>query len=830
MEKLKPILPFFLLAAVAIVVIVMVFPSTHPYGGISLPLNDDQMIELSKKNLKDLGIDYAALTPDAKLSTNRKLIRQTQEQFGLEQSNKLLRETIPGYTWEIRWRKKQKVDILTAADEKDSQAIAEKVTDALFGDIFLQFDTKGRLLRFERKIKDSTAISSLSGEEAKGLANSFLNRFSSFEQLSEDTGKAEKTKAPPISEKEGNVKFSTGEEAQKKIERPHRTDFEYRWATTSRELQDKIVIKVAVSGNVVSLYSVDYTVPDKFTDSTIVIVQVIIMVCVYIAIVILMIVFAFKLFRSFEIGFRMAVIIGIIAGSIAGIDAYIGGMKESIGEIILQVLVASVFMGGILIPLWAVAESLVRETWKEKFITLDLLSKGYVVQPRIGESIIRGIGLGIGMLALWLILTKIASLPIHLWFGSTENKQFREFSVFSPALYVLGRSLYVNAFNVSLFVMFFVSLLRKRIASAVVLGLAGAFIFALLNQENVQPLPIGMLMEFATGILIVWTFYRYDALAAFMTLFTYTAAQKTAGFLSVGHPALASSGYTLVGFFGLLLIGSAASMYRKNEVTDFDSIAPAFARHITERQRLQQELEIARQVQMSFLPKANPTTYKLDIASRCAPALEVGGDYYDFIELGSDRLGVAVGDVSGKGTQAAFFMTLTKGFLRALAKVSNSPSSILSQVNKLFYENVERGVFISMVYGIFDTKQQTITLARAGHNPVIMRSTTGSNVQVVNPMGLALGLDAGDAFSKSIQEVTIPFQQGDLFVFYTDGFPEAMNKTMEEFGEERLCQTVQQLAHNSAAEIMDGIFAEMKRFVGKAKQHDDMTIVVVKVA
>jgi len=100
---------------------------------------------------------------------------------------------------------------------------------------------------------------------------------------------------------------------------------------------------------------------------------------------------------------------------------------------------------------------------------------------------------------------------------------------------------------------------------------------------------------------------------------------------------------------------------------------------------------------------------------------------------------------------------------------------------------------------------------------------------VVNPMGLALGLDPGETFSKSIQEVSIPFQSGDLFVFYTDGFPEAMNKTMEEFGEERLCQTVQKYAHGSAAEIMDGVFADMKQFVGKAKQHDDMTIVVVKI-
>jgi len=207
----------------------------------------------------------------------------------------------------------------------------------------------------------------------------------------------------------------------------------------------------------------------------------------------------------------------------------------------------------------------------------------------------------------------------------------------------------------------------------------------------------------------------------------------------------------------------------------------------------------------------------------------VEGDYYDFIDLAENRLGVAVGDVSGKGTQAAFFMTLTKGFLRALANVSGSPSQVLTQVNRLFYESVDRGMFISMVYGIFDMRNHRLTLARAGHNPVIMRKSGASEVQTVNPGGMALGLDPGDAFARSIEQEEISFQPGDLFVFYTDGFPEAMNKKNEEFGEERLAQSVAKHATQSAEEIMSGIYQDVKSFTGTAKQHDDMTIVVVKV-
>lgn len=829
MEKLKPILPFFVLAAVAIVVIVMVFPSTHPYGGISLLLNDDEMIELSKRTLQDMNIDVFDLAPQAQLRVNRKLVRQTQEEFGIEQSNKLLKETTPGYYWEVKWRKEKPLEaFMSAGSEEGSQA--QKVVDALLGDINLKFDTRGRLLGFDRKIADSIRIPSISSQQAKEMALSFVKRFSTFEQLHEDTTAIDTSGAPLQAEtqRKGGVKFSISDDSEKKIERPRRTAFTYTWTTSSPELNDKIVITVGIEGNVVAKYETEYKTPAQKTGA--VTVHQVVIVLAYAGIIILMLVFAFKRIRSFEIGFRIGTIAGVVAGIILGVELYLTLYKEGGWEIFIPILFGPLFMGGSLILIWAVSESVVRETWKEKFITIDLLSKGHFIHSRIGENIVKGITLGVGSFAVWLVLLKLAGYVSPLWVSATDDNPLQLFTIVTPPMYVVGHNFFNNMFVVSFYVMFLVSLLRKRIGSPVVLILLGAVILALLNRESIQPLPVGILTQFVVGAITIWVFYRYDALAAFLALFAFSVTRDTGGLIIAGHSSLASSGYVLVGFFALLLVGSVASLYRKNEIIDFDSITPAFARHITERQRLQQELEIARQVQMSFLPKANPTAYKLDIASRCAPALEVGGDYYDFIELGPDRLGVAVGDVSGKGTQAAFFMTLAKGFLRALAKVSDSPSAILSQVNKLFYENVERGVFISMVFGIFDTKKHTITMARAGHNPVIMRSTTGSDVQVINPMGLALGLDAGETFSKSIQEVSIPCQPGDLFVFYTDGFPEAMNKTMEEFGEDRLCQTVQRLAHSSAAEIMDGIFAEMKQFVGKAKQHDDMTIVVVKVA
>jgi len=187
---------------------------------------------------------------------------------------------------------------------------------------------------------------------------------------------------------------------------------------------------------------------------------------------------------------------------------------------------------------------------------------------------------------------------------------------------------------------------------------------------------------------------------------------------------------------------------------------------------MQRELEIARDVQMGFLPNEMPEINGLEIAAQCIPALEVGGDYYDFIPLNSNKLGIAIGDVSGKGTQAAFYMTLTKGFLKATAKNMDLATEVLVQVNKLFFENAKRNTFISMVYGIFDLDTKSLALARAGHNPVMMHQKIRGEVQEIQSEGLALGLDSGSKFDNKIQEVNISFEKGDVFVFYTDGLTE----------------------------------------------------------
>jgi sigma-B regulation protein RsbU (phosphoserine phosphatase) len=149
-------------------------------------------------------------------------------------------------------------------------------------------------------------------------------------------------------------------------------------------------------------------------------------------------------------------------------------------------------------------------------------------------------------------------------------------------------------------------------------------------------------------------------------------------------------------------------------------------------------------------------------------------------------------------------------------------------MNKLFYHNVERGNFISMIYAVIDLDARTVCIARAGHNPVLLLPA-GRRAETILSKGLALGFERGEKFAATIEEFTQPLREGDVFVFYTDGFPEAMSKTREEYGEQRMIGALQARDGSDATGYLEALFADTARFTHKAVQHDDMTVVIVKV-
>jgi len=248
-----------------------------------------------------------------------------------------------------------------------------------------------------------------------------------------------------------------------------------------------------------------------------------------------------------------------------------------------------------------------------------------------------------------------------------------------------------------------------------------------------------------------------------------------------------------------------------------------------EKEHMAKELEIAWNVQKSLLPQKDPDIPGFDIAGMCQPAEEVGGDYYDYIPIGKDKLVMIIADVSGKGTPAAFYMTLTKGFIQSHIREDISPKEMLINVNRQMVETIDRKSFVTMFIAILDRNSGKITCARAGHNPGIHYSHKKRKSVHFRPGGIALGLRKEEFFSKAVREYELQLRENDWLVLYTDGFIEAVNAESEEFGEERLKLLVQGNHKSNAKTMVTTIFEEVKDFAGSSPQYDDMTIICLKV-
>lgn len=252
-------------------------------------------------------------------------------------------------------------------------------------------------------------------------------------------------------------------------------------------------------------------------------------------------------------------------------------------------------------------------------------------------------------------------------------------------------------------------------------------------------------------------------------------------------------------------------------------------RESAEKERMEEELRIARQIQMSLLPQGSVAMTGLRMAALCLPAAEVGGDYYDLLPLSDTRLGVVMADVSGKGTSAALYMAELKGLVLSLSRICDSPGTLLKQANRILAANLDSRSFITMTYAIVDTAARTMRFARAGHNPLIHLEVATGRTRVLTPQGLGLGIDAGDRFDDILEEAEVPLAPGDLFLFFTDGLSEAMNPSSELFGEQRLRDLLEAAPGLDSEPMKDRILAAVRAFAEGTAQHDDMTMVVLRV-
>ena len=246
-----------------------------------------------------------------------------------------------------------------------------------------------------------------------------------------------------------------------------------------------------------------------------------------------------------------------------------------------------------------------------------------------------------------------------------------------------------------------------------------------------------------------------------------------------------------------------------------------------ERERLTRELDIARDVQQRLLPQTLPHLDGVSLAAASVAAQEVGGDYYDFVTLADDRIAFIVGDVSGKGTSAAFYMAELQGIFQSVSRLAPSPVDFLTHANAALASSLERNVFISVIYGVLDLKREELVLARAGHCPAATIDL-GGKARFLRSKGIGLGLDRGSLFRTTLDEERVRLQPGDVFVLYTDGVVESRSAGGEEYGYDRLLTALREHRHEDADALHHALLEDLHTFIGHETYDDDMTLVVLK--
>ncbi|MFZ5518128.1 MAG: SpoIIE family protein phosphatase [Candidatus Zhuqueibacterota bacterium] len=283
----------------------------------------------------------------------------------------------------------------------------------------------------------------------------------------------------------------------------------------------------------------------------------------------------------------------------------------------------------------------------------------------------------------------------------------------------------------------------------------------------------------------------------------------------------------------------------KDEI-DFDSgdevgeIAKAFSditdkfrqsqKNLAEQERIQKEMQLAQDIQQTLLPSETPVLEGYEIASHYESAKEVGGDYFDFIEVDKDTLGIVVADVSGKGVPGSLIMTMIRTALRTEARSIRSASEVLARVNEFVVNDMKKGMFVTLFYVIIDSKKRRINYASAGHNPMILYRQGSKKTYYLNPRGFPVGISLPDTelFKRSIESDTIQLAEDDILIIYTDGITEAMNGRREMFSEERLQDVIRKSGHLRANAFIDKLRDEIHSFTEGYEQSDDITVVAIK--
>ena len=363
------------------------------------------------------------------------------------------------------------------------------------------------------------------------------------------------------------------------------------------------------------------------------------------------------------------------------------------------------------------------------------------------------------------------------------------------------------------------------------LGIGGAIYFFAGGEMAARGLiPMSIVFANVVGFAAILTarfvLPRYSGMPAVLRLPLAGLTLLAGGVLGSGLAILVNPLIVLyqirMGFMVVTVNGVLALVVGLVTYT-YERMRREIEREATERGRLENEMSIARDIQMELLPKSFPNVAGLDMFAFTVPARHVGGDCYDVIDAGQGRLAVTIGDVSGKGTPAAILMANVQAAVRALSESNVPPAELIARVNRLVHGYTEESVFITFFYSVLDVTTGDLVYVNAGHNPPCVLRRDGTK-DYLDKGGLIIGVVPDCEY----EEGRISLNPGDDLVLYTDGITEATNIDDEMFGQTRLERLLIEHRHASAREIEEQVYTNIKDFAAGASQADDLTMVIVK--
>ncbi|HEX2833997.1 MAG TPA: PP2C family protein-serine/threonine phosphatase [Thermoanaerobaculia bacterium] len=559
-------------------------------------------------------------------------------------------------------------------------------------------------------------------------------------------------------------------------------------------------------------------------------------VMMFVVLLILLVIFLRK-YHAGEVGVGAAsflfaiMLVLLIAGSMAvrasasegtGMGS-LDARTTSYGGAAFKILFADIPAAVLLFLAWAVGESYASERWGDRLAAFEAIMRRDAMNATVGRSVLRGTFLAPLLAAAALgigIIPALTGQAYTSWNVGTANVLFLGgplavlFSSASDALLIaIGAVLFVLAWTH-----------RKRVLWLGIIASILLGVVAGCATPPIEPTLPRMLFGFGGIVAAIGIFLGYDLLTAVVAIFGGMLLTQFTPLLTVARGDLAEDVIIALAFPLVTLAGwgTAALLTRREVVYSHEDLAP-HVRRIIERERVKAEIDAANRIQAALLPLDTPHLAGAAVASHYRAATEIGGDYFDFLQLESGEIGIAFGDVSGHGLTSGIVMAMAKAALLVQVDHDPSPRKVLDVLNDIVLKTAPKRILMTFFFGVLDPRSQTLRFSSAGHHdPYVFRAASGT-LEALSSWGFPLGVKRRDPFREHMVE----FEPGDRLVLYSDGLIEAVDDDGEPFGFERFEQVIATNGHLGADDMKKALLNAVRKFTRNRPPEDDQTLVVV---